>query len=184
MLVHHGIFGKDFFNLRGFLKKRVEKVIKNDLTLMGYHLPLDTNLQLGNNISLISELGLIMTKRVGIAFIGEYEKPLKFEEFENKLKDLFGDQPLTIYKNNDFVHKVGVVSGGGSSLMETLEGEIDTFVTGEVKEQTRNMAKEMGITFINAGHYATETFGIKNLGELIKQQFNIDTVFIDVYNNI
>ncbi len=68
--------------------------------------------------------------------------------------------------------------------MESVENKIDTFITGEVKEQTRNIVAEMGINFINAGHYSTEVFGIKNIGDLIRNSFGIEVEFIDIYNEI
>lgn len=184
ILVHHGIFGKDFFQLTGYMKRRVEKVIKSDITLMAYHLPLDGHEKYGNNISILKSLNLKIKEKIYVGFIGEYEIPIKFEEFLKKLKEIFGTQPLQLYKNKEYVKTVGICSGGAASFMEKLEGKIDTFITGEVKEQTRNIASEMGINFINAGHYATEIFGIKNIGKILENKYGLEVIFIDVYNEV
>lgn len=184
LLVHHGIFGKDFFELKGYLKRRVEKVIKNNLTLMAYHLPLDGHEEYGNNVSILKSLNLNIKEKVDVTFIGEYEDPILFMDFHKQVEKLFNPQPLLVYQNNKFVKTVGVCSGGGSSFLESVENKIDTFITGEVKEQTRNIVAEMGINFINAGHYSTEVFGIKNIGDLIRNSFGIEVEFIDIYNEI
>lgn len=184
LLVHHGIFGKDFFQLKGYLKRRVEKVIKNDLTLMAYHLPLDGHEEYGNNVSILKSLDLKIKEKIDVAFIGEYENPIVFEDFQKQVEELFKPQSLLVYKNNEFVKRVGVCSGGASSFLEKLEGKIDTFITGDVKEQTRNMVSEMSVNFINAGHYPTEIFGIKNIGDLISKKFDIEVKFIDIFNEI
>lgn len=184
LLVHHGIFGKNFFNLSGFMKKRVEKVIKNDLTLIGYHLPLDAHSGYGNNISILNSLKLKNAKRFEVGFLGEYDSKMDFEEFLNKVEILFEGQKLLVYKNNPHVKNVAIVSGEGSDFLNKLNDDIDTFITGDVKEYTRNIAKERCINFINAGHYATETFGVKNLSKLLSDKFDVEFKFLDIYNEI
>ena len=184
MLVHHGIFGKKLFKLTGFQKKRIEKVIKNDMTLMGYHLPLDAHEKYGNNISILKELNLLNPIPFSFGFIGSYKKKVSFDSFENTLKNVFKNQKLKIYKNNEFVQKVCIISGDSANIIEVLENEVDTFISGETKEYSKAYAQESKINFINAGHYTTETFGVKNIGKLLEEKFNVETVFIDVYNEI
>ncbi|KAF2956454.1 Nif3-like dinuclear metal center hexameric protein [Marinitoga sp. 38H-ov] len=184
MLVHHGIFGKDFFKIRGYFKNRIEKVIKNDLTLMAYHLPLDAHLEYGNNAQIAKKLGIKNFFSFDVGIIGEFEEKISFEIFINQLKELFKRDDLLVYKNNTYVKKIAIISGGASSVLEELEGKVDTFITGEVKEQIRDIANEIGINFINAGHYSTETFGVKAIAKLLEKQFNLETIFIDLYNEI
>ncbi|ACR79139.1 MULTISPECIES: Nif3-like dinuclear metal center hexameric protein [Kosmotoga] len=184
LLVHHGIFGSGFFSLKGYIKRRVEKVIKNDLTLMGYHLPLDAHREYGNNATILKLLGLEPGEQVEVGYIGEYEEAVSFDDFYKRLKQIFPNQPILKYVNSDFVKKVCVISGGAAGDLRKVEGKVDTFITGEVKEQTRDEAREMGINFINAGHYATETFGVKNLGKLLEENLGLEVVFIDVWNEV
>lgn len=184
LLVHHGIFGSGFFSLRGYMKRRVEKVIKNDLTLMGYHLPLDAHREYGNNATILKLLELEPIEQIDVGYIGEYEEAISFGNFYKKLKHLFPNQPIFKYVNSDFVKRVCVISGGAADDLREVEGRVDTFITGEVKEQTRDEAREMGINFINAGHYATEVFGVKNLGRLLEENLGLEVVFIDVWNEV
>ncbi|WGS64277.1 Nif3-like dinuclear metal center hexameric protein [Marinitoga aeolica] len=184
LFVHHGIFGKDFFKIRGYFKKRIENLIKNDITLMGYHLPLDAHNEYGNNAQIAKKLNLKITEPFDVGYIGEYIDPKPFDEFKNILYDVFQRKDLLIYKNNDYVKKVAIISGGASYALESLEGKVDTFITGEIKEHIRNISEEMGITYINAGHYVTETFGVKAISKLLEKNFDLETIFIDIYNEI
>jgi dinuclear metal center YbgI/SA1388 family protein len=185
LLVHHGIFGKNFMSLKGHLKRRVEKVIKNDLTLFGYHLPLDMNEKYGNNISILNLLNLNLKEKYSYGFIGNYEEKILFESFVEKLYEIIPNKNFKIYKNNDYVKNVCVISGGGASEFLGLEFKnIDTYITGQVEEYIQNYTKEFGMNYICAGHYTTEIFGVKNLGELLKKKFNVETEFIDVYNDV
>lgn len=184
LLVHHGIFGKDFFKLRGYLKKRVEKVLENGLTLMGYHLPLDAHPEYGNNASILMGLGLKIQEPFDVGYIGSYDTPIETSAFLDRLCELLNRKEILSYVNRPLVQKVCVVSGGGASDIFKLEGKVDTFITGEVQEYTRDLAREMKINFINAGHYSTETFGVKKLGKLLEENLGLETRFFDIYNEV
>ncbi|GAB6189487.1 Nif3-like dinuclear metal center hexameric protein [Marinitoga arctica] len=184
LFVHHGIFGKDFFKIRGYFKKRIENLIKYNITLMGYHLPLDAHIEYGNNAQIAKKIGLKKFDPFDVGIIGEYDEKISFEQFHTLLKNTFKRDDMVIYKNSDFIKKVAIISGGASYALENLEGKVDTFITGEVKEHIRNIAEEMGINYINAGHYVTETFGVKAITELLEKKFNLETIFIDIYNEI
>lgn len=185
LLVHHGIFGKDFFSLKGFTKRRVEKVLENDLNLMGYHLPLDAHNPYGNNATIASVLGLeIIEPLAEIGYLTEYKTAVAFDDFLRDVKNLVPTQELLVYNNCQKVKRVGIISGGAADYLTKLENKFDTYITGEVREHTREVAKEMGINFISAGHYATETFGVINLGRLLEKEFGLEVEFIDVPNKI
>lgn len=184
LLVHHGIFGKDFFSLKGYMKNRIKDVLDLGITLMGYHLPLDAHEKFGNNATIIKKLGLEPAEKIEVGYTASYSSPVTFEKFFNDLQEIIQNEQYKVYKNSDTVERIFVLSGGGSELLEQLEGKVDTFITGEVKEQVRDIAKETNINFIDAGHYATETFGVKNLGTLLEKEFGIETKFIDVFNEV
>ncbi|WP_129408985.1 Nif3-like dinuclear metal center hexameric protein [Marinitoga lauensis] len=184
LFVHHGIFGKDFFKIRGYFKERVAPLIKKDITLMGYHLPLDAHPIYGNNAQILQKLELKILAPYDVGFIGEYNKELPFDEFKKKLINVFKREDILIYQNSDFVKRVAIISGGASYAFEKLEGRVDTFITGEVKEHIRNIAEEMKINYINAGHYSTETFGVKAISTILEEKFDLETIFIDIYNEI
>lgn len=184
LLVHHGIFGKDFFKLRGYLKKRVEKVLENGLTLMGYHLPLDAHPEYGNNALITKALGLEIEESFDVGYIGSYNTPIETSTFLNKLSELLNRKDLLSYVNRPVVQKVCVISGGGANDIFKLEGKADTFITGEVQEYVRDLSREMQLNFINAGHYSTETFGVKKLGKLLEENLGLETQFFDIYNEV
>ncbi|URA09285.1 Nif3-like dinuclear metal center hexameric protein [Thermospira aquatica] len=184
VLVHHGFFGKDFFTLRGFLRERVAYILEHNLTVMGYHLPLDAHPEYGNNACIARELGLSLVKRVDVGYITTYENPLPWEEFELRLRKVFPHSKFHIYKHRDTVQRVGIMTGGAASFLKSFEKEIDTFLCGEIKEQTLAESEEMGISFINAGHYYTETFGVKALASLLADRFGLAWEFIDIPNEV
>ncbi|QJR22705.1 hypothetical protein BREVNS_1955 [Brevinematales bacterium NS] len=184
VLVHHGFFGKDFFRLKGFLRQRVAYALEHNLTVMGYHLPLDAHPEYGNSAVIAKNLGLSIERRVDVGYITSYEKPVLWETFEKRLQSLFPHSRLQVYRQNEEVQRVGIMTGGAASFLKAFEGEIDTFLCGETKEQTLHEALEMGITFVNAGHYYTETFGVQALARYIEKKWGLPHVFIDVPNEV
>ncbi|MFN4217275.1 MAG: Nif3-like dinuclear metal center hexameric protein, partial [Brevinematales bacterium] len=184
VLVHHGFFGREVFRLRGFLRERVAYVLQHNLTVMGYHLPLDAHPEYGNSALIARHLGLGIERRVDVGYITSYEKPMPWEMFEKRLQSLFPRSRFQVYRQNEQVHRVGIMTGGAASFLKNFEGEIDTFLCGETREQTLHEALEMGITFVNAGHYYTETFGVQALAEYIEAKWGLPHVFIDVPNEV
>jgi dinuclear metal center YbgI/SA1388 family protein len=184
ILVHHGIFGKTFFRLTGHLKRRVESVLLNGVTLLGYHLPLDANIPYGNNYAIAQKLGLESLEKFDVGLIGRTPIETTVSEFTFSLSQLFPNQKIFLHKNSEIVQKVCVISGGSSSMLDKLEGIADTFISGEVREPTRELSREMGINYFCVGHYASERFGVMNLGQLIKERFSLDVEFIEYYNEV
>jgi len=184
ILVHHGIFGKDFFRLTGHLKRRVDKVLRSGITLLGYHLPLDLNIPYGNNYAISEKLGLQDLERFDVGLIGKLSEGTSFHEFRKVLSLMFPDQNIGCYKNTDLIRRICIISGGSSSSLNKLEGVVDTFVSGEVREPIREMSREIGINFFWVGHYASERFGVMNLGQLLKDKFSLEVEFIELYNEV
>ena len=80
---------------------------------------------------------------------------------------------------------VGFVSGAGADHLEdAIAAGLDAFVTGEPIERIMSRARESGVHFVAAGHYATETFGVRRLGDLLADRFGVQHRFIDVPNPI
>jgi putative NIF3 family GTP cyclohydrolase 1 type 2 len=80
---------------------------------------------------------------------------------------------------------VGVVSGGGaSSFADAVERGLDAFVTGEPSEPAMADAREAGVHFVAGGHYGTETFGVRRLGELLAERFGVEHHFLSIPNPI
>lgn len=182
VIVHHGLFWKKTRDKTGLIKKRVKFLKKNKISLYAVHLPLDKNKKFGHNINLFKMLNA-EPKRIfgGVGYMGYLEKPkninIIIKEVNKKLKTeckfwKFGKKKIK---------KVAIVSGGGSNdVLEAINKNVDLFITGEAFSWIYYYAKEGKINVIFAGHYKTETSGVKTLGDLLKKRFNLKTVFIDM----
>lgn len=188
ILVHHGIFMRDVPNplcLRGYMRERLRLLLENDLNLAGYHLPLDAHPVIGNNISLSRLLGLRKIQPLDVGFVGELGKEMPFEQFNALVERQLCTHNFAIAAGKKKVKKAAVISGGSSPDFEkaALAGA-DVFVSGDVREEVVRKIEEVGINFIDAGHYNTEKEGIRKLGELLAEKFKIEAEFVDVPNEV
>lgn len=184
IMVHHGIFKSDMGDLpciTGVLKERVKLLLENSINLCGFHLPLDAHLEIGNNISLCNLFGIKNVVPFDVGFIGELKKEVNFDDFLNVVKEKLGEKIYLIQAGKKKVQKVAIISGGASpDFEEAAKLGADVYLTGDVREEVVRKIEEIGINFINAGHYNTEKLGIQNLGELIAKEFDIDVEFVDI----
>jgi dinuclear metal center YbgI/SA1388 family protein len=189
VLVHHGLFWKGPPQpLDRPAKRRLQLLFEADMSLAAYHLPLDGHLEHGNNALLAAGLGAQVTGSfaggIGVtaAFDGDGVAP---GELESRVRELTMREPLAILAGPEAVRSIAIVSGGGQGhLPEAIAAGCDAFLTGESSERNFNEAREAGIHFLAAGHYATETLGVRRLGDLLAERFGIRHVFIDVPNPI
>jgi putative NIF3 family GTP cyclohydrolase 1 type 2 len=158
------------------------------MALAAYHLPLDGHLEHGNNALLAAALGAEVTGPwaggVGVtaAWPGAAIAP---GELEARVRAATGRDPLAILAGPDAIADIAIVSGGGQGhLPDAIAAGHHAFLTGEASERNYNEAREAGIHFLAAGHYATETFGVRRLGDLLAERFGIRHVFVDVPNPI
>lgn len=186
VVVHHGLLWKGKKRDEIF-KKRINFLKKNKESLYGVHLPLDSHSKYGNNIGICRILDLKKIKKFGkyhgisIGYSGEFEKEIAFNSLLRKLNQKLKTNCRYIKFGKTKIKKVGVVSGGGAdAIPETAQRKLDCLITGEYKHGNYHTIKELKINVISAGHYATETVGVKALQKLIKQKFNIGTIFIDI----
>ncbi len=193
VLCHHGILWNAQPRAIGpALKGRLEALFSADTALAAYHLPLDAHPEVGNNALICAELGLERGEPIGavrgraIGFVGETSGDgLPFTELRERCTAVFGREPFVWDYGPDTVRRVGVVSGGGASVLPELASlGLDAFLTGEPAEHAMADAREAGMHFLAAGHYATETFGVRRLGELLAERFGVEHVFIDVPNPV
>lgn len=184
IIVHHGIFSKHIESpaqIKGIMRDRLKLLLENDISLLGFHLPLDAHPEIGNNISLCQLLGVKNTKPFYVGFYGELETEVDFVQFVKQVEDKLDTKTYTIQAGPKTVKKVGIISGGASpEYSEAAELGVDTYICGDVREGVVQGIKETGINFINAGHYNTEKLGIQNLGKLLSEKFKIDVEFIDI----
>ncbi|MHB2154516.1 Nif3-like dinuclear metal center hexameric protein [Calditrichota bacterium GD2] len=191
VLVHHGIiwnFERPVY--RGSYKKRVKLLLENDLNLLAYHLPLDAHEIVGNNIQIAKQLELLDIQPFGdykgaaIGFSGEIE-PISRKKFFNRIKTLINENALIFPYGPEKIRSVGIISGAAQKEIQqaVLKG-LDVFITGEVSEHIMHYAREEGIHFVAAGHYATERYGIIAISRHLKSKFNIEVEFVDIPNPV
>jgi dinuclear metal center YbgI/SA1388 family protein len=192
VLCHHGIFwGERLGPLTEQMKARLKLLFDADISLAAYHLPLDAHPEVGNNALICAGLGLEREAAFGevkgrpIGWIGAAPEPIAAAELSARCARLFGADPLVFESGPAEIRRVGIVSGGGSStLAEAIALGLDAFVTGEPSEHVMADAREAGIHFVAAGHYASETFGVRRLGELLAGRFGVEHRFIAIPNPI
>jgi dinuclear metal center YbgI/SA1388 family protein len=192
LLVHHGLFWRSQPRaLSEPMAARLRVALAADLTIAGYHLPLDADREIGNNALLCSGLGLEPGARFAaaggrpIGIIGRAAEALPVAELTERVTLLVDREPLLLGAGPERVTTVGIVSGGGASYVgEAAELGLDALLSGEPSEQVTADAREAGLHFYAAGHHATETFGIRRLGERLAERFGIEHEFIDVPNPV
>jgi dinuclear metal center YbgI/SA1388 family protein len=193
LVVHHGLFwGSGVEVLDEVLKRRLKLLFDAGIALAAYHLPLDAHPEIGNNALIASALGAHELARfalhrgepIGILahFAGD---GLAANELFARVGELTEREPLVFEAGHRRVRRLAIVSGAGSDFLPDAAAEgADAFLTGEPAERAMAMARESRLHFIAAGHYATETFGIKRLGEHLAERFQLRHVFLDVPNPV
>jgi len=192
VLCHHGLFW-DFHPraLGPAMKQRLKVLFDADVSLAAYHLPLDAHPEVGNNALICELLGLERSETLAeykgrpIGFVGRSAEGIPFAELRRRCAETFGQEPFVWDTGPDTVHSVGVVSGGAQGTFHAaIAHGVDAFLTGETAEHVMAEAREAGVHFISGGHYATETFGIRRLGELVAERFDVLHRFVDIPNPI
>ena len=188
VLVHHGLFW-DFLptGLSPTLAERIRPLFKHDIALAAYHLPLDAHPEVGNNALLAGLLGCERhTPFAGIGRLGEFAGDgLPATELFARVELITQRAPLVFDAGPDVVRRIGIVSGSAAKLLpQAVAMGLDAFLTGEPAEHVMADAREAGIHFIAAGHYATETFGVRRLGDLLAEHFGIIHEFVDLPNPV
>jgi dinuclear metal center YbgI/SA1388 family protein len=193
VLVHHGLFW-DFepTGLTPVLAERLRPLFKHDISLAGYHLPLDGHPELGNNAILAEGLGcerheaFAMRDGAAIGRAGTFpgDGVVASELFE-RVREVTARVPTVFDGGPERVRRIGIVSGAGASFLdEAISLGLDAFLTGEPREHVMSLAREAGIHFIAAGHYATETFGVRALGDRLAERFGVEHVWVDIPNPV
>ncbi len=183
MFVHHGMLWGGVKLIRGNFYDKISTMMRENLGLYSAHLPLDMHPILGNNKVLADQLELNELEPFGeyegqkIGFKGRL-KLLSAEELGAKLEDKLGS-PVKVIGSGE-VQTLGVVSGGAADILsQAAVAGLDAYLTGEGSNHHYHEAIENECVLILAGHYATETGGVKAVGKHLEEQFGIKTEFID-----
>ncbi len=184
LLVHHGLFWAGLAPLTGRHGKRVRRLVEAGIALYSAHIPLDLHPEVGNNAVLANKLGLVDKE-----WFGDYKGEklgvagslsVSLGELQQRLGKLLDGMPRTLACGPEHVTRIGIISGGGGDMIaQARDAGVDTFITGEGKHHTYFDAEELGLNVIFAGHYATETVGVKALASHLSEKFSLPWDFID-----
>ena len=184
LLVHHGLFWGGLNPLTGPAYRRVAGLMKQDIALYSAHLPLDLHAEVGNNPRLAQQLGVAVRGGFGeeygvlIGVWGEWDGSRG--GLQQQLAAVLGTPPRVMPFGPEQVRRVGIVTGGAGSLIAQAEAAgLDTYITGEGAHHTFFDAEELGLNVFYAGHYATETLGVKALAEHLSAKFGLPWTFLD-----
>jgi dinuclear metal center YbgI/SA1388 family protein len=196
LLTHHGLFW-DFHPraLTDAMATRLKIAFAGGLNVAGYHLPLDAHPGIGNNALVLKQLGfepapgdfgeIGEAKGRHIGAIGLRSDAIPAGEFFQLVAVELGREPLVFAAGPERISSIGVVTGAGASdIHQAISLGLDAYLTGEPSEHVMADAREGGIHFIAAGHYATEIGGIRALGDLVADRFGVEHEFLDLPNPI
>jgi dinuclear metal center YbgI/SA1388 family protein len=185
LIVHHGLFWGRGERITGAMRKRIGALVENDLSLYASHLPLDCHEEVGNNVEIARLLGLGVVEKfadyhgVLIGCVAEARRPLGRETLARAVEKALGCRAKRLEFGPARIRRVGIVSGGAAEFaVEAKTLGCDAFITGETSHAAYHPARESGINVIYAGHYASETVGVKALARHLERQFSLDSRFI------
>jgi len=189
ILVHHGYFWRnEDERIIGIKRNRIAFLLKHNLNLVAYHLPLDAHAELGNNVQFGKILGLNAVNYSGEANLvacGELKTAITLSDFALQVEKCLQRSPLVIGDLKQMVKKVAWCTGAAQNYIESAAAlGADVFISGEISEQTTHQALEMGVSYISAGHHATERYGIQALGEHLAEKFDLEHEFLDIKNPV
>ena len=187
VICHHGIsWGDSLRRLTGLNYELVKFLMDHDIALWACHLPLDAHPELGNNAGICAVLGLVDRKPFGeyhgrkIGFSGRLPTPMPRNAFANLVRGKIGRNLHAALFGPETIESVGVVSGGAADMAGQAADEgLDAYLDGEINHTAYILCQQRGLNLFAAGHYATERFGVRALGEWIGRAFGIEQQFID-----
>lgn len=189
ILVHHGWFWRgEEGRVTGLRKTRLQTLLKHDINLIAYHLPLDGHPAFGNNAQLASRLGWTPDARFGeqdIGWLGSLENPTIVSAIVDRVGRELQRPPLLIGDGDRLVSRIGWCSGAAQGLFEqAIALGVDLYLSGEIAEQTVHLARESGVAYLAAGHHASERFGVQALAAHLAERFGLDCQFVDIDNPV
>mgnify|MGYP003415849291 FL=1 len=192
LLVHHGYFWKgEAYPITGMRGKRIKSLIQQDISLVGYHLPLDSHPTLGNNAAIADLLelqnieALDPTERHPIGNIGYLKSAMSPEAFKAFVSERLGFDAIHLPCDKSTIQKVGFCTGGAQDyITKAALQNCDAYISGEVSERTFYEAAELGVHYYACGHHATEKYGVQRLAKAISEQFNIEYSYFELNNPI
>jgi dinuclear metal center YbgI/SA1388 family protein len=184
LLVHHGMFWQGAQPLTGSTFRKIKTAMDAGMAIYSSHLPLDVHPEWGNNVGLAKAMGLsawspfLDWKGVPMGLRADVDWSL--DELLRRVGVAVEGAVHHCPGGPERIRSVGVVTGGaGSQVADAAATGVDAFVTGEGPHWSYPLAEELGINLLYAGHYATETFGVKRLAEVLAARFGLECEFVD-----
>jgi dinuclear metal center YbgI/SA1388 family protein len=190
IFVHHGLFwrGQDG-RVTGWMKQRLALLLRHDINLFAYHLPLDAHPDLGNNAQFGHKLDLQATSRFGeqeLGFLGERADAPSFASAQGlaaHVERVLGRTVVLAEGDTRPIRRIGWCTGGAQGYFEAaIAAGADAFITGEISEPQAHYARECGVAFLACGHHASERYGAPAVASRVAQQLDVEHQFIDIDN--
>lgn len=191
VLVHHGYFWKSENPcVVGSKQRRLKTLLTHEMSLLAYHLPLDVHPEVGNNVQLARRLGVQVEGPLepgnprSVGLVGSLPEPMEPLDFARRVALVLQREPLLIEAARP-IRRLAWCTGAAQGYIEqAIAAGVDAYLTGEVSESTVHSARENGISFLAAGHHATERYGVQALGDYLASRFSIEHRFIDCPNPV
>jgi len=184
LIVHHGMFWSGARPVTGATYEKYKTAMEAGLGIYSCHIPLDVHPVLGNNACLVGGLGLrdpepfFEWKGIELGLRGTFDGSL--DDLTERAGLILGERPHVCAGGSALAGLVGVISGGAGSEVEAAAAcGIDTFLTGEGPHWSFTTAEELGLNVLYGGHYATETFGVRAVGNHLADRFGVAWGFLD-----
>jgi dinuclear metal center YbgI/SA1388 family protein len=187
VLVHHGIFWRNEpLVIDRRQRGRLEALFAGDLSLLAYHLALDAHPELGNSAQLAATLGIDREGTFGeLGLAGTLDQRLGIDEFVARVTAAVDREPLVFPHGPESIERVAISTGAaGYDLIQAAHDGFDLFLTGEPEEPSLHTARELGIHFVAAGHYATERLGVQALARHLADRFELEWEFVELANPV
>ena len=192
VIVHHGLFWDGSSRRIGTLeRRRLEALFRGDVSLVAYHLPLDGADELGNNAILARLIGLTDVQPFAdyrgklLGRYGTLPAPEAADALAARLGATIGSRPQVFPGGPEPLRRVGVISGAAArEIPAAADFGLDCLITGEPEEDSPYLSAELGVTLIAAGHHATETVGVRAVGDRLAQVFGVTATFLPVENPV
>ncbi|MDX2346313.1 MAG: Nif3-like dinuclear metal center hexameric protein [Legionella sp.] len=192
LLVHHGYFWRgEAPEICGMKRQRIADLLKHDMNLFAYHLPIDCHPELGNNACMARRLGLTDVKMHSAAgtpnllWTGRLPKAVTADAFSYLIEKTYKRAPQCISGTQKSIQNIAFCTGAAQDFIADASAlGVDAYLSGEISERTYYQAKELDLHYFACGHHATEKDGIKALGEHLSMRFGVEHAFIDSDNPI
>lgn len=187
VFVHHGLFWRGMDGrITGWLKERIRLLLAHDINLFAYHLPLDAHAELGNNAQLGARLGVRGQAAFGEQNLG-WLADVDFADaaaLAGHVQSVLG-RKVTLAGGQEHkpIRRLAWCTGGAQGFFESaIAAGADAYITGEISEPQMHLAREMGVSFIAAGHHATERYGAPAVAAHVARECGLEHRFIDIDN--